>query len=112
MGRRPAVLLALFCALASASGGGATAPQPRHRLTNAAQLSLRGTGFQPRERVRVVVYLRVRAVKRVVAGVHGGFVVRFVDLRRDPCAAFSAVAIGNRGSRAAFKRPPGMCPAP
>jgi hypothetical protein len=103
-----AAMLATAAMLASAR---ATA-RPTLRLVDATPVAFRGAGFKTHERVRAVIYLRARAVKRVVAGPRGGFVVRFADLRADRCAAFSAVAIGNRGSRAAFKRPLPECPPP
>ena len=111
--KRPLLgFLAVLCALASVTLGGATTTQPRLRLLDAAPVVLRGVGFQPRERVRILVYAGERAVKRVAAGRRGTFVVRFGDLQADRCAAFSAVAAGNRGSRAAFKRPLPECPPP
>jgi hypothetical protein len=48
----------------------------------------------------------------VEAGTRGGFVVRFSSLDPNACSGFFASAVGNKGSRASFKRAPGMCPAP
>ena len=79
---------------------------------DASPVSFRGTGFKPHEHVRVSVYAGERAAKRVVAGARGGFVVRFSGLDPNACAGFGALAVGDEGSRASFKRPPGMCPAP
>ena len=42
----------------------------------------------------------------------GRFTVRFASLSANTCAAFGATAIGDKGSRATYKRSPGMCPAP
>jgi len=79
---------------------------------DASPVAFRGLGFKPHERVRVSVYAGERAAKRVAAGARGGFVVRFAGLDPNACAGFGAVAVGNQGSRASFKRAPGMCPAP
>jgi hypothetical protein len=79
---------------------------------DASPVAFRGTGFKEHERVRVSVYAGERATKRLTAGVRGGFVVRFAGLDPNACVGFSALAVGNEGSRASFKRAPGMCPAP
>jgi hypothetical protein len=79
---------------------------------DASPVAFRGTGFKPHERVRVSVYAGGRAAKRVEAGARGGFVVRFASLDPNACSGFFASAVGNNGSRASFKRSPGVCPAP
>ena len=79
---------------------------------DASPIAFRGAGFKAHERVRVSVYAGERATKRVLAGSRGGFVARFSNLDPNACVGFSAVAVGNEGSRASFKRAPGMCPAP
>ena len=79
---------------------------------DASPVAFRGVGFKPGERVRVSVYAGERATKRLTAGARGGFVVRFAGLDPNACTGFSAVAVGNEGSRASFKRAPGVCPAP
>ena len=79
---------------------------------DASPIAFRGLGFKAHERVRVSVYAGERATKRVAAGARGGFVVRFPSLDPNACAGFYASAVGSEGSRASFKRAPGMCPAP
>jgi hypothetical protein len=79
---------------------------------DANPIAFRGAGFKAHERVRVSVFAGERATKRLTAGIRGGFVVRFTALDPNACAGFSAVAVGSEGSRASFKRGPGMCPAP
>jgi hypothetical protein len=79
---------------------------------DASPVAFRGTGFKPGERVRISVYAGERATKRTAAGARGRFVVRFAGLDPNACSGFSALAVGNEGSRASFKRAPGMCPAP
>jgi hypothetical protein len=103
-----AALAASVAALASAR----TTARPTLRLMDASPVAFRGSGFKAHERVRVSVYAGGRATKRVAAGVRGGFVVRFPSLDPNACTGYSASAIGNEGSRASFKRSPGMCPVP
>ena len=93
-------------------GGGAATVQPRLRLIDTDPVAFRGIGFKAHEQVRVVVYAGERATERATAGLRGGFVVRFAGLDPSACAGFSASAVGNKGSRASFKRAPGQCPAP
>ena len=103
-----AALAASVATLASAR----VAIRPTLRLVDASSVAFRGTGFKAHERVRVSVYAGERATKRVTAGVRGRFLVRFSSVDPNACSGFSAVAVGNEGSRASFKRSPGMCPAP
>ena len=105
-------LLLAAAALAVPVASARTTMRPTLRLMDASPVAFRGTGFKPHEHVRVSVYAGDRATKRVVAGVRGRFVVRFSGLDPNACAGFGAVAVGSDGSRATFKRAPGMCPAP
>jgi hypothetical protein len=109
-----ALLLAAVALAASVAtlASARVATRPTLRLMDASPVVFRGTGFKAHERVRVSVYAGARATKRVAAGVRGGFVVRFSNLDPSACTGFSAIAIGNEGSRASFKRAPGVCPAP
>jgi hypothetical protein len=112
---RRAVLLVAAVVLAAtvatfASARAAT--RPALRLVDTSPVAFRGTGFEAHERVRISVYAGTRATRRVTAGLRGAFTVRFAGLDPSACAGFSALAVGNEGSRASFKRPPGMCPAP
>jgi len=83
------------------------------RLADDDAIVLRGAGFVAGEHVRVsVVAGTEHAAKRVIARPTGRFTVRFASLSANTCAAFGATAIGDKGSRATYKRSPGMCPAP
>ena len=108
------VFVAAFGVVLSLGGlvRGAATIEPRLRLLDADPVAIRGTGFKAHERVRVTVYAGELAAKRVVAGSRGRFVVRFPALDPNACSGFWASAVGNQGSRASFKRSPGMCPAP
>jgi hypothetical protein len=99
--------LALACGDGSASpGDAAVLPASRHAVLQPdglAPLRLRGTGFRPRERVRVTVTPSAGApiVRRVRANGHGRFGVTFAGI--SPCAGVEARATGTRGSRASFQ---------
>jgi hypothetical protein len=115
VGVKPVALLFSAAALAAAAATFASArvaTRPTLRLVDASPVAFRGANFKAHERVRVSVYARERATKRLTAGARGGFVVRFGDLRADRCGAFFAVAVGNLSSRATFKRPLPECPPP
>jgi hypothetical protein len=111
---RVALLLtavALAASVAALASARATT-RPTLRLMDARPVVFRGLGFKAHESVRVSVYAGERVTKRVTSGARGGFVVRFSNLDPNSCTGFGAVAVGNEGSRASFKRAPGMCPAP
>jgi hypothetical protein len=103
-----AALAAAIAALASATA----TTKPALRLVDTSPLAFRGTGFEAREHVRISVYAGERATKRMTASMAGRFTARFAGLDPNACAGFSAVAVGSEGSRASFKRAPGMCPQP
>jgi hypothetical protein len=111
--RRLSILavLAMAAALSSATASGQT-PRPSLRLVDDSPVTFRGAGFHAREHVRLVVVGGERAVKSFDAGVGGGFVVRVRGVDANACTGFSATAIGDHGSRASYKRAPGMCPNP
>jgi hypothetical protein len=109
MKRLATVLVAAAVVVGSA---GATS-RATLRVADAGPVVLRGAGFHAGEHVRVSVVAGMqRASKRVTTRPAGRFTVRFASLSADACAAFGASAIGDKGSRAFYKRAPGMCPAP
>jgi hypothetical protein len=116
--RRVLVLLAAFiAATAAASGGTSTgldtqASQARLRLVDTDPVTLRATGFKPSEHVRITAFMKESRIRRAVAGAAGGFTMRFPELNSNACTGFSVTAVGDRGSRATYKRAPGMCPQP
>jgi hypothetical protein len=76
---------------------------------DAEPLTLRGTRFSARERVRVSVSTSVSAASRVTATRAGSFVVSFPGLSYDRCNGLLAVAVGSEGSRARLTAQP-LCP--
>jgi hypothetical protein len=94
------MILALLCA---ASAGAAT--QPRLRLTKTHPVALHGTGFQPNERIRVVVRAASGVSKgRATAGANGEFSATFRSAIIARCAGFDITASGSAGSRARLLR--------
>jgi hypothetical protein len=110
MTRRLALIaLLLACAGSSALAAPVTA-KPTLRLLAAEVPVLRGTGFKAQERVQVVIHAGRTTTTSVTATRLGTFSVR-AGIPASDCAAVSAFARGDEGSRASFKRPPGQCAA-
>jgi hypothetical protein len=84
------------------AGGGLAADQakrPRLQILDTSPLTIRGTGFEARERVRLLVGSPKPLSKSVKAGVRGRFVARFA-VHAGHGEAVVVQAIGSRGSRA------------
>ncbi len=110
-GMRLALVVVALLASLVAQSAAATSRARLRLVDDTTPAMLRGVGFQPREHVRVVVLAgTTRSVKKVVATALGRFTVRVYGDVND-CAGFSATAVGNKGTRATLKRPPGQCPA-
>jgi hypothetical protein len=96
--------------------GQAVAATPRATLRlvdDTAPVMLRGSGFQPREHVRVVVVAgSTQSVHRTIATRRGRFVVKLAWVDLSACTGLSIRAVGSDGSKATLKRPPGQCAAP
>jgi hypothetical protein len=88
-----AAALALLAAAASA-----TTQPPTLRIVHASPLTVSGTGFAPRERVRIV--LGGRIVARVVASRRGRFVASAPEVAYDRCLGTGLSAVGTTGDRA------------
>jgi hypothetical protein len=118
MGRLLVVLVipASLAVLASATPGAAAAPTLRP--VSLAPLSVRGSGFQPRERVRVTLTTRALVRRTTLTASAGGrFTYRAQLLVAvDPCRGtivVSAVGLAS-GRRASWKRvcrPPDVWPS-
>jgi len=103
-------LVVVAVVLGSGSSADTKASAGRARLIPISQdpLRVKGTRFQPRERVKLtVVGTAVR--RRATASSRGSFVVAFPGL--DTCNGVTVKATGSRGSRAAFNLSQGIvCP--
>ena len=105
------LMLSLAVALVAASA--ALAAPGKLAPLSAAPFAVRGTSFQPREHVLVVVASDGdHASKRLQAGAGGGFVARFPTIQVGSCAAYTVRATGDEGSHALLKVRPPECPQP
>jgi hypothetical protein len=107
------LIAALF---AAAAFGQAVAATPRATLRlvdDTSPVTLRGSGFQPREHVRVVAVAgSTQSVYRTIATRRGRFVVKLAWVDPNACAGLSIRAVGSDGTRATLKRAPGQCAVP
>lgn len=106
---RAALLVLLVEAVAVAAvppAAGERSVKPSLRLASLAPLTLRGTGFVPRERVRIEVSGTAAARRRTLALASGSFTVRFDGVALTRCDFVRVVAVGSRGSRAVLKHLP------
>ena len=98
-----ALALVLLAGSAAAAGPAAIAP------AGVSPLSIKGSGFKPRERVRVTVQMADGTVHtRRVRAKDGRFRVTFKRLHA--CDGAQADAVGRRGSRATFSYATARCP--
>jgi hypothetical protein len=106
--------LCAACAVAFSAWAATDAGRrPALQLIDRQPLTLKGSRFRARERVRVTVTLNDHAyVRWTRASRPGTFAVRFGDVHVDRCSGFIARAIGNGGSRASYKLPQPLCPPP
>jgi hypothetical protein len=116
--RRTCVLFAALVAVATAAGGassglGIQSAPARIRLLDTDPVTVRGAGFRPYEHARLTaIQSGDRLVRRATAGPGGGFTLRLPGLDVNACAGFSITVAGDEGSRATYKRAPGVCPLP
>jgi hypothetical protein len=112
------LLVALLVTVATAAGAlsagsGARSAPARLRLVDTDPVTLRATGFKAHEHARLSISADKVSVRRsATAGSGGGFTMRLPGVDANACTGFSVTAIGDRGSRATYKRAPGMCPVP
>jgi hypothetical protein len=110
--RTPVLFAAFIAAAATAAGGvGAESTQARLRVVDTDPVTVRATGFRAYEHARISVLAGARLLHRAAtAGSGGGFTMRLAGVDANTCAGFSVTASGDRGSRATYKRAPGVCP--
>jgi hypothetical protein len=111
--RRIAVVVLGAVLLGWAAGASsARSDRPTLRLRGTEPLSLAGSRFVARERVRVTVIVpgEQAAARRVTASRRGSFTVTFPSVDYDRCNSLFGRAVGSEGSRAALKLPAPQCP--
>jgi hypothetical protein len=100
-------------------GAGAVSAAPRApllRIPATEPLTVRGLYFHPGERVTVTVLLHQQVsvnapVHRMKASPTGAFLTRFTAVVVGDCDLYVVRAVGNMGSRAAYKQPRPVCGA-
>jgi hypothetical protein len=92
---------AIIVTAACAGSIPALAVGPSLRVPDTAPFSVRGTGFVPSERVTVSV---LSHAKTAVVLANGTFLVHFWSLRVGDCQVYIVRAVGNRGTKATFRR--------
>ena len=105
-----AVVLAAFAA-GQQGGSGSADAKPRLSV-DLAPLAIAGTGFQPGENVRIIVRGTTGASRTAKASAAGRISMRFPGMRLDQCRRAGLIvitAIGDKGSRAQFRRMPPAC---
>ena len=107
---RSLALIAFVLVAAVPAGSAAGA---RLAVIGVSPLAVRGVGFVPRERVRVVATVDGTTTRWSRAGSNGTFVVRFSGVTIPTCTGFVVRAFGAAGSRATAARVPQLeCPQP
>src|SRR5919201_1980885 len=102
--------LIAVAAVAAISAAGATTAAPTLSLAGRQPLVVRGTHFQPRERVRVTVYADETRTARVRASASGSFLVSFPGMVLvDRCTGLRVRAAGSQGRVALLKLPLPAC---
>src|SRR5688572_4399124 len=114
-GVKGVLLTLLTVASLVASGVGAATPDAKPALTvvDRSPLVVRGTAFEPRLRVVVIVSSDAGSARRTARpGLRGAFTVRFDAIRLDPCTGGMLVALGAAGDFARLKIGLRECPGP
>jgi hypothetical protein len=117
--RRTLVLFVALLAVAAtaagalSAGSGLRSAPAQLRLIDTDPVTLRASGFKAYEHARLSVSDGKRLMQRsATAGSGGGFTMRLPGVDANSCTGFSVTVIGDRGSRATYKRAPGMCAVP
>jgi hypothetical protein len=102
----------LFLMLPAAAGAdGLGKDRPRLRAVSTQPLVLSGSGFKPREAVRLTASAGgTSGSRRLRASEAGTFIAEFDDIVVDRCSSLFAFARGARGSVASIKQPQLLCP--
>jgi hypothetical protein len=104
-------VLALALVLAFGAAPADASARARVTVVDTTPFTVRGSGFKPAERVALLVTVKSRWERTVVASSTGSFVARFTGPTVKACTAYFVHARGNRGSLAVLKVVP-ECPVP
>ena len=106
------VVLSTACGAAAQGEESSPARKARIEIMRSAPLVIRGSGFESRERVRVLASAAGVQTRRVQASAAGTFTVELRGLQAGRCTALVIQAIGDAGSRAMVDRPTLDCIEP
>ncbi len=99
-----AILLVGVCALAVVGGAAAErtqAPRPVLTVLDTRPFEVRGAGFEPKERVQVLLAIDgAQRWRSTVASSAGAFNVEFRGASLGACTRYTLQALGSKGSRA------------
>ena len=106
-----AIVMAVLAGAGPAAHVSARA-RPALRLVTLSPVSVHGSGFGARERVRVRLRAHdtLNATRHVRATRRGGFTVSFARVLVDRCSGFSVTAVGRSGRKATLGRARPHCP--
>ncbi len=104
-------VLALALVLAFGAPSAHASARAHVTVPDTSPFTVRGSGFQPAERVALLVAVKSRWERTVVASSTGSFVARFTGPTIERCSAYFVRARGNHGSLAVMKVMP-ECPSP
>jgi hypothetical protein len=98
-------LTAFVIALVWTSAGFSATPRPKPhlRLLDRAPLTLKGTNFRARERVRVTVTTTDAQTRTVRTSRAGSFIAQFDGVTIGRCGGLSVRAVGARAEQATLK---------
>ncbi len=106
------LLLPLALAAALAVPTASVARSPHLAVADASPLTVKGSGFGARERIKVSVSLPGSSAHWTTATTSGSFTVRFTAMSVDSCTAYVVRAAGLRGDNAVLRIRPPECPQP
>ena len=110
--RKVSVIVLIAVSGIAVSSAGGTSQKQTLRVVDRDPLTLRGEGFQARERVRVTLSAPVAERKLTRATWVGTFRVTFLEVSTTRCDMVRVVAVGGQGSRATVKYLPAPACAP
>lgn len=86
-------LLVLLGSAAALASGAPRAHQARAALTITRRnpVTIKGTGFKPRARVRVVLFVGHKQTRRPLTNAHGAFTAKFTEVL-DRCSGWTVTA--------------------
>ena|SRR6266536_3175129 len=104
------VFVAAVTVLSASNATARSVSTPKLMIAATSPVVVIGTGFEPRETVRVVVRADEGPfAKSGTATATGKIAMRFATLRLDRCDDFVVVATGNKGSTVRLLRVPPAC---